>query len=82
MFQKMCAFLLICGFVGVAFAENLPQIVTSEVFYDAGQVDEQRVVEEEVAAQDFVGPESEEGYEDYQITGRQNVPAWPFQKQM
>lgn len=47
MFQKLFVFSLFVGISGAAFAaENLPQVVTSEVFYDSGQETEEYVTEE------------------------------------
>lgn len=65
MFHKICAFVVIAGFSGVALAE-LPQVVTSEVFGDSGQTE---YVEEEY--EDYVE------YED-PVIEQEDVPVWPL----
>ena len=57
MFQKVCAFMVCAGFIGMASAnDGLQQVVTSEVFYDSG---EQEYVAEDVN-REYVAPEYEE----------------------
>lgn len=81
MFQKTCVFAVIAGLLSVACAadDGVQQIVTSEVFYDAGQtveevaeepeqfVQSEEVVYEEVEAQDYVAGEVDS-----------DVPTWPL----
>ena len=78
MFHKFCAFMVFAGFIGVSMAaENMPQVVTSEVFYDSGHdeyVAEKQYVEERVPGQDVY--EYEE-YEDVPV-GQGSVPVWPL----
>ena len=77
MFHKFCAFMVCAGLVGVAAADNIPQIMTSEVFSDT--VQEQKIVQEPVVTpepvyEDFSEPE--EFYEpDVEEMG---VPVWPL----
>jgi len=76
MFQKVCLFVAIAGFIGVANArDDIQQIVTSEVFFDRGQqVQEQ---EEKYSEQ----PEQQEYYEEEVEeveTVEQDVPVWPL----
>lgn len=63
MFQKLYVFTCFFGVIGAAFAtQDLPQVVTSEVFYESGQNTEEVVVEDTV----------------YQKPVAKNVPAWPI----
>ena len=49
MFRKMFVFIVVAGVASLANAAGkLPQVVTSEVFYDSGEQVEERVIEEEV----------------------------------
>jgi len=73
MFQKFCAFMVFVGIFGAAGAsDRIPQVVTSEVFYDSGQ-------EEYVSEKEFV---QEPVYDDYDYNdvevSQQNIPAWPL----
>ncbi len=66
MFRKMCAFIVFAGFVGAAWAANqIPQIITSEVFYDSGIQDNEYVAEEIKYT------------EPVETVVRKDVPAWP-----
>lgn len=67
MFQKICAFIMIAGFSGVALAD-LPQVVTSEVFGDSGQTE--YIEQEEQEYDDYVE------YEEPVV--EQDVPVWPL----
>ena len=65
MFHKFCVFMVFAGFVGVAgAADRIPQVVTSEVFYDSGE-------EEYVSEKEFI---QKPVYNDYE----NNVPVWPM----
>ena len=67
MFRKIFVFLMVAGFAGVAgAAEKIPQIVTSEVFYDAGAAVEENTME----AVEYEQPVVEH-------VVRHDVPAWP-----
>ena len=67
MFQKVCVFMIFAGLVGVAgAADNIPQIITSEVFYDSGEQVEQYDTEPVYVAQE------------YDEFAQQNVPVWPL----
>lgn len=66
MSRKMFVFMLFAGFVGMsAFAEKIPQIVTSEVFYDSGS-DEEEVEREAVRYEEPEEP-----------VVNKDVPVWP-----
>lgn len=76
MFQKFCVFVAFVSIVSVAgAADKIPQIVTSEVFYDSGQ-------EEYTTEEEFVQEPSYEAYEYEEIETapvvQQDVPAWPL----
>lgn len=73
MFQKFCVFVVFAGLVGVAgAADKIPQIVTSEVFYDSGQ-------EEYVSEKEFVQEPSYEVYDYSEFdASQQDVPVWPL----
>jgi len=63
MFHKTCVFLALACFSGMAFGDNkLPQVVTSEVFYDY------EPAEYVAPEQEYVAPEPV----------MQEVPAWPL----
>ena len=63
MFRKIFVVLMVAGFAGVAGAvEKIPQVVTSEVFYDAGAMVEENTMKAVEYKQPVV---------------RQHVPAWP-----
>ncbi len=65
MFHKSCAFMVFAGMVSVAaFADGLPQVVTSEVFYDSGR-------EEYVAEKEYVDFEP-------MLVQTEGVPVWPL----
>ena len=71
MFRKMFLFFLVSGFAGVpVWADKVPQVVTSEVFYDSG-TDVQEFTEEYV---EYAQP-VEEVFEQPMV--KQNVPVWP-----
>ncbi len=68
MFHKSCAFMVLMAMVSVtAFASEIPQVVTSEVFYDSGQ-------EEYVEESEFV----QEPEYDVMPMQQENVPVWPL----
>ena len=47
MFHKICVFMVLAGLVGVAgAAEKIPQIITSEVFYDTDVAEEKSFANE------------------------------------
>ena len=69
MFQKFGVFMVVTGFVGCAFAADIPQVVTSEMFTDSGE----RTVE--YADQEPV-QQYQEYYDDSYVT--QDVPVWPL----
>ncbi len=67
MFHKLCVFMAVAGLVGVAgAAQRIPQITTSEVFYDSG---------EEEYTEEIESPEYE--YEENTVV-QQDVPVWPL----
>ena len=70
MFHKSCCvFMVFAGMITVgAFASEIPQVVTSEVFYDSGQ-------EEYVAEDEYV---QEPEYEVYNSVATNSVPVWPL----
>ena len=69
MFRKICAFMLGFSTFGVAVsAENINQVVTSEVFYDSGEYEQ-----EEVVVQEPVQYEQE-----YVEVVQENIPTWPI----
>ena len=69
MFHKLCVFMAVAGLVGVAgAAQRIPQITTSEVFYDSG---------EEEYTEEIESPEYEYEYEENTVV-QQNVPVWPL----
>ena len=76
MFQKICVFMAVFGLVGVAGAANqIPQVVTSEVFYDSGEeeyVQEQEEIQE--PAYEVYQYEEEQQVQDFS----QPVPVWPL----
>lgn len=70
MFHKIFVFMAVAGISGIALADNIPQIVTSEVFTESGQterVEERAVVQEPVAV-----------YQEDTYVVDQDVPAWPL----
>jgi len=76
MFQRFCVFIAFAAVVSVAgAADKIPQVVTSEVFYDSGQ-------EEYTTEEEFVQEPSYEAYEyeEYETAPvvPQEVPAWPL----
>ena len=69
MFHKLCVVMAIAGLSGVAFGvEKLPQIVTSEVFYDSSEVEHMGTESERMVAQDFYA----------EPMPVRNAPAWPL----
>ena len=69
MFHRFCVFMVFAGFVGVASAaDKIPQVVTSEVFYDSGE-------EEYVVEDDFV---QEPVYDVREYKESDAVPVWPL----
>ncbi|MBR3147884.1 MAG: toxin co-regulated pilus biosynthesis Q family protein [Alphaproteobacteria bacterium] len=77
MFQKFCVFIAFASIIGVAgAADKIPQVVTSEVFYDSGQ--EEYSTEEEVVQEPSY--EVYEEYEEYESAPvvQQEVPVWPL----
>ena len=67
MFQKVCVFMLIACFAGVAIArDDIQQVVTSEVFFDRSQ----QVQEQNVSQQTET--------EDVEYVEQQDVPVWPL----
>lgn len=69
MFHKSCAFMALTAIVSFsALASEIPQVVTSEVFYDSGQ--KESVVENEYVQ----GP----GYNVYNSVQTGDVPVWPI----
>lgn len=69
MFHKLCVFMAVAGLVGVAgAAQRIPQITTSEVFYDSG---------EEEYTEEIESPEYEYEYEENTVV-QQDVPVWPL----
>lgn len=70
MFHKFCVFMALVGIVGIAnAAENIPQVLTSEVFYDSEDMQDDIVVKEPVY-------EIYEYDEDLDKIGE--VPVWPL----
>ena len=68
MSHKSCAFMVLLAMISVpALAAEIPQVVTSEVFYDSGQ-------EEYVAENEFV---QEPAYEAMPMQAEE-VPVWPL----
>ena len=66
MFRKICAFIVFVGFLNVSWAATqIPQVITSEVFYDSG-VQNDEYVAEEVEYTEPIEP-----------IIRRDVPAWP-----
>ncbi len=51
MFHKFCVFVILAGFSGVAFADAIPEVVTSEVFEDS--VKKETVVQEQRPVQEY-----------------------------
>ena len=71
MFHKSCAFIVLTMMIStVASASEIPQIVTSEVFYNSGQ-------EEYVDTNEYV---QEPEYDDFEPMALQteSVPVWPL----
>ena len=65
MFHKSCAFMVFAGMISVAAsASEIPQVVTSEVFYESGQ--EENVVENKY-----------DNFESVPVQ-QENVPVWPL----
>ena len=84
MFHKFCVFMVFVGFVGVAgAASNIPQVVTSEVFSDAGEEQYEEVYEEEVVQEpsyevyEYTEYEEYDDFDDEPVVQRE-VPAWPL----
>ena len=74
MFHKFCAFMAFAGLVSVAgAADKIPQVVTSEVFYNSGEQVEEYVAEEQPEYQEQVYE-----YEEVQPVAQENVPVWPL----
>ena len=67
MFQKIGMFMIVASMTGVAFADNIPQIVTSEVFVDSGQKTTETVIREQEPVQ---------VYQEYY--NQESVPVWPL----
>ncbi len=84
MFHKFCVFMMAAGLVGVAgAATGIPQVITSEVFYDSGEKTEQYVAEEQAFEQEQpVYEVSEydtvETFDEVPVTQDQGVPVWPL----
>lgn len=77
MFQKFCVFIAFASIISIAgAADKIPQVVTSEVFYDSGQ--EEYSTEEEVVQEPSY--EVYEEYEEYESAPvvQQEVPVWPL----
>lgn len=70
MFHKICVFMVLAGLVGVAgAAEKIPQIITSEVFYDTNVAEEKSFANEPVYNPDE--------FKETQIV-QHGVPVWPL----
>lgn len=73
MFHKCCVCMIFAGLVSVAgAADMIPQVATSEVFYDSG-VEEYTVTDQEPVYQ-------EQSYEvqEYEAPVSQDMPVWPL----
>lgn len=71
MSQKFCVFVFLAGIMNVAaFANEIPQVVTSEVFYDSGQ-------EEYVDENEYVQEPEYANYESMSVQ-QESVPVWPI----
>lgn len=74
MFRKICIFTTITMFTGGAFAENIPQSVTSAVFGDRTERVTEQVVEQQYEPEQY-----QEYYEEYSDpVVEQDVPTWPL----
>lgn len=79
MFHKFCVFMAVAGFAGVACAAyEIPQVITSEVFYDSGENTEQYVAETEVAEQPTYEVYEYNDSEELATTVAEDVPVWPL----
>jgi len=65
MFQKIGVFMVVAGLTGFALADNIPQVVTSEVFTDSGQRTTEYVKEQEPV----------QVYQEYYE--QDDIPVWP-----
>ena len=71
MFHKFCVFTTVACLSGLAWgAEKLPQIITSEVFYDSEPAE---YVETETAETEFIAPDPVQP-----VQPAHDAPAWPL----
>ena len=76
MFHKFCVFMMVAGFAGVAGAvTGIPQVVTSEVFYDSGEQTEEYVAQEQVVEQPVYEVQE---YDEVEEVVSEDVPVWPL----
>lgn len=77
MFHKFCACMIFVGCVSAAFAfDKVPQVVTSEVFYDYGEEEQKYVPDQEQAPEYGVSEYENVVMEPDFQTG--DVPVWPL----
>ncbi len=84
MFHKCCVCMIFAGLVSVAgAADRIPQVATSEVFYNSGT--EEYTIEEDYSDQEQAPVYQEQAYEVYEYDApeeladvSQGVPVWPL----